>query len=161
MKLICTILAALGLGVLAAPAGAAPPDKETLVFVADFVDTGECGFPIAVHAEFRNMIIDGTQLQLHQSDVETWTANGVTLTVNSHYTIFVTFVDDIPVASKHVGVLDSIAGPNGEHLFFRTGQADYEVVFDPTLGFYVDGPLLARHGVRDNFDAAKVCGAFN
>jgi hypothetical protein len=84
----------------------------------------------------------------------------VTLHVNGEYTIFVTFVDGIPQAAKHVGVLDSIMGPNGEHLFFRTGEAVYQVVYDPDLGYYVDGPLITRHGVRDNFDGAKICAAF-
>ena len=54
-----------------------------------------------------------------------------------------------------------ITAPNGDHLFFRTGEAVYQVVFDPELGYYVDGPLIARHGVRDNFDAAKICAAFS
>lgn len=145
---------------------AAAPDHETFSFTDDYIDTSECGFPISVHAEFTNMIIDSSALtgtgtlQLHQSDVETWVANGVTLRVNDHYTIFVTIVEGIPVASKHVGVLDNVIGPSGDHLFFRTGEAVYQVVFDPVLGFYVDGALLVRHGVRDTFDAAKVCGAF-
>ena len=66
----------------------------------------------------------------------------------------------MPVSAKHVGVLDNISGPNGEHLFFRTGQAVYEVVFDPVLGYYVDGPLVTRHGIRDDFDATEFCAAF-
>ena len=72
----------------------------------------------------------------------------------------VTFVDGVPVSAKHVGLLDSITGPNGEHIFFRTGQAVYAAVFDPVLGFYVDGPLITRHGIRDDFDLAGFCAAF-
>jgi hypothetical protein len=113
------------------------------------------------------MVIDGSQLtgsgtlQLHQSDVETATAgNGVTLTTNDHNETFVSFVDGIPQTATHVGVLDNIRGPNGDELFFRTGQAVYQVVFDPSIGFYVDGALLVRHGVRDNYDGAKICAAF-
>ena len=34
------------------------------------------------------------------------------------------------------------------------------VVLDPDTGFYVDGPLVTRHGVRDDFDAAAFCAAF-
>ena len=158
------LTAALALAVAASPAGAGAPDHETFTFTSDSVDTS-CGFPVAIHAEFTNMIIDSSltgtgMLQLHQSDVETWTANGVTLTVDDHYTIFVDFVDGVPQTSKHVGVLDDIRGPNGERLFFRTGQAVYQVVFDPASGFYVDGALLTRHGVRDNFDGDKICAAF-
>jgi hypothetical protein len=33
-------------------------------------------------------------------------------------------------------------------------------VFDPILGFYVDGPLVARHGLRDDFDPVAFCAAF-
>lgn len=159
------LTAAFALTVSSAPAGATAPDHETFNFSFDYTDT-QCGFPIVVHGEFTNMIIDSSlatgtgTLQLHQRDVETWTANGVTLHVNGEYTIFVTFVDGIPQTAKHVGVLDSIMGPNGEHLFFRTGEAVYQVVYDPDLGYYVDGPLITRHGVRDNFDGAKICAAF-
>ena len=169
MRLAITLAAALAatltLAVTAPGAGAAAPDHQTFSFSSDSIDTS-CGFPVAVHAEFTNMIIDSSlltgtgTLQLHQSDVETWTANGITLRVNDHYTIFVTTVDGIPQTATHVGVLDDIVGPNGDHLFFRTGQAVYQVVFDPDLGFYVDGALLTRHGVRDNFDGAKICAAF-
>ena len=103
---------------------------------------------------------DGTgTLQLHQSDVATATANGATVRVNSRYTIFVNFVDGVPVEAKHAGLLDSMIGPNGEHIFFRTGQAAYEVVFDPVSGFYVDGPVISRHGIRDDFDLAQFCAA--
>jgi hypothetical protein len=160
------LAAAVALSVTAAPASADQPDHETFISTFDGVDTQMCGFPIAVQAEFTNMIIDPTlvtgtgTLQLHQSDVETWTANGVTVRVDDHYTIFVTIVDGVPQTSKHVGVLDNIIGPNGDHLFFRTGQAVYQVVFDPASGYYVDGSLLVRHGVRDTLDQAAICAAF-
>lgn len=157
---------ALFLAVGAATAAAAAPDHELFSFSFDDVDTELCDFPIAVHGEFTNMIIDASQLtgtgtlQLHQHDVETWTAKGATLRVDDDYSIFVDIVDGVPQSAKHVGVLDDIVGPNGDHVFFRTGMAVYQVVFDPSAGFYVDGPLVVRHGVRDNFDAAKVCAAF-
>jgi hypothetical protein len=160
------LAATLCLGVTASPGGAAAPDHQVINFSFDYTDTDTCGFPIAVHGEFTNMMIDSSAatgtgtLQLHQRDVETWTANGVTLTVKGAYTIFVETVDGIPETAKHVGLLDFISGPRGDHLFFRTGEAVYQVVFDYTSGFYVDGPLLTRHGVRDNFDAAKICAAF-
>jgi hypothetical protein len=162
------LAAGLSLAVSAAPAPAvaAAPDHETFKFSFDYTDTDTCGFPISVHGDFTNMIIDASlatgtgTLQLHQRDVETGTAKGVTLRANGEYTIFVAIVDGVPQTAKHVGVLDFVLGPNGEHLFFRTGQAVYEVVYDPGLGFYVDGPLITRHGVRDNFNAAKICAAF-
>jgi hypothetical protein len=160
------LAAAVSLAFWAAPGLAAAPDHETFQFSFDYVDRDLCGFPIAVHSDFTNMIIDSSlatgtgTLQLHQRDVETWTANGVTLHVNGEYTIFVTIVNGVPQTAKHVGVLDFILGPSGDHLFFRTGQAVYQVVFDPDSGFYRDGPLITRHGVRDNFDAVKICAAF-
>jgi hypothetical protein len=164
-SIVLAAAVAAALVVAASPVGAAAPDHETFTFTSDSVDTS-CGFPVAVHAEFTNMIIDSAQLtgtgtlQLHQSDVETWTANGVTLRVNDHNETFVSFVDGVPQTATHVGVLDDITGPDGGHLFFRTGRAVYQVVFDPDLGYYVDGALLARHGVRDNFDGAEICAAF-
>jgi hypothetical protein len=160
------LAATLSLAVSAAPAVAAAPDHETFSFSFDYTDTDLCGFPIAVHGDFTNMQIDSSlatgtgTLQLHQRDVETWTANGVTLQANGDYTIFVTIVDGVPRTAKHVGLLDDITAPNGEHLFFRTGEAVYQVVYDPNLGYYVDGPLIARHGVRHDFDAAEICAAF-
>jgi hypothetical protein len=130
---------------LASVANAAASIRETFSFPYAYVDTETCGFPIAVEGVFTNMIIDsavasGTgTLELHQSDVATSTANGVTLRTNVHYTIFVTFVDGVPVSAKHVGLVDDITGPNGDHLFFRTGQAVYQVVFDPDLGSHLFG----------------------
>jgi hypothetical protein len=150
---------------LAGGAGASPPLRELFVFEYSFVDDDTCAFPIAVEGVFENAIIDSTiatgtgRLQLHQSDVATLTANDVTLHVNSHYTIMVEFVDGVPLTAKHVGVLDDIRGPGG-HVFQRTGQAVYQVVFDPVSGFYVDGPLVTRHGIRADFDAAAFCAAF-
>ena len=150
---------------LVARAAATPPDHEVFVDEYADVDTGTCAFPIAVEGVFRNAIFDSSvatgtgTLQLHQSNVATLTANGVTLHVNDHYTIFVTIVDGVPVSAKHVGVLDDIRGPRG-HVFHRTGQAVYQVVLDPASGFYVDGPLVTRHGLRDDFDAAELCAAF-
>ena len=166
MRIRVFIAALLGSALLPATAWAAAPDHELFTFSSDYVDTELCGFPITVHSDFTNMIIDTSLLtgdgtaQLHQRDVETWTAKGVTLRVNDHYTIFVESVGGVPQTAKHVGVLDDITGPGGEHVFFRTGAAVYQVVFDPDVGYYVDGPLVVRHGVRDNFDAAKVCAAF-
>ena len=150
---------------LAGAATAAAPDRVTLPFAYAYVDTETCAFPIAVEGVFQNAIIDFTAatgtgtLQLHQSNVATMTANGVTLHVHARYTIFVTFVDGVPVSAKHVGLLDDIRGADG-HMFQRTGQAVYEVVFDPVSGFYLDGPLVTRHGVRADFDAAAICAEF-
>lgn len=157
-----TMLAALS---VTAVASAAAPEKESFTVPYEYTAT-DCGFSVAVDGVFTNRIVahnipTGTgTLQLHQSDVATATANGVTLRVHSHYTIMVTWVDGVAITAKHVGLLDSITGPNGEHLFFRTGQAVYEVVFDPVLGFFVDGPLITRHGIRDDFDLAEFCAAF-
>jgi hypothetical protein len=114
---------------------------------------------------FTNDIIDSSlatgtgTLQLHQSNVGTLTAKGVTLREEDHYTIFVSIVDGVPVTAKHVGDLDEIIGPGGP-LFHRTGLDVYDVVFDPSSGFYVDGPRILRHGLRDNFDVAGFCAAF-
>jgi hypothetical protein len=164
-KLLTTVYTMLAALSVTAGASAAAPEQETFTFPYAYVAT-DCGFPVAVEGVFTNRIVDhaaqtGTgTLQLHQSDVATATANGVTLRVNSHYTIMVVLMDDVPVTAKHVGLLDSIMGPNGEHIFFRTGQAGYEVVFDPVSGFYVDGPLITRHGIRDDFDHEALCAAF-
>jgi hypothetical protein len=158
----CAFLAALS---VTAVASAASPEKETFTFPYAYVAT-DCGFQVAVEGVFTNRIVDHTDatgtgtLELHQSDAATLTANGVTLRANSHYTIIVTWVDGVAITAKHVGLLDSITGQNGEHLFFRTGQAVYEVVFDPMSGFYVDGPLVSRHGIRDDFDLSEFCAAF-
>ena len=165
-KLIVLAFVLVATLAVAARARAAQPDHELFKFPYSYVDTTECGFPIAVEGVFTNRIIDtslatGTgTTELHQSDVATLTANNVTLRVDDHYTIFVTWIYGVATSAKHVGVLDNIIGPNGEHIFFRTGQAVYQVVLDPDTGFFVDGPLVTRHGLRDNFDATKFCAAF-
>ena len=159
----CALLAMLS---LAGVAHAAAPDHDSFASPYHYVDTQECGFPIEVDGLFTNTIIDSSPatgtglLQLHQSDVATLTANGVTLSVNDHFAIFVAIVDGVPVSAKHVGVLDNVRGPGGTPVFVRTGQAIYDVVFDPELGYYVDGPLVTRHGIRDDFDPAEFCAAF-
>ena len=82
---------------LAGTATAAAPVHEIFVSPYSYVDTSECGFPISVEGVFTNRIIDSAAatgtgtLELHQSDVATLTANGVTLRVNDHFTIFVTY----------------------------------------------------------------------
>jgi hypothetical protein len=165
-KLLALVSAMIAALTIAAAASATAPDHELFVSPYSYVDTDTCGFPIAVEGTFTNMIIDGAvatgtgTLELHQSDVATLTANGITLRVDDHYTIFVTWIDGVATSAKHVGVLDNIIGPNGDHIFFRTGQAVYQVVRDPDTGFFVDGPLVTRHGLRDNFDATEFCAAF-
>jgi hypothetical protein len=61
----------------------------------------------------------------------------------------------VPLTAKHVGQLDCIGGAGGQPVFHRTGQAVFEVV----SGF--DGPLIARHGLRDDFDPVAFCAAFS
>ena len=122
LVLVAVVLATISSFAVAA-ATAAAPDRETFKFSFDYTDTDTCSFPISVHGDFTNMIIDSSlatgtgTLQLHQRDVETWMANGVTLHANGEYTIFVTIVNGIPQTAKHVGVLDFLLGPNGHHLF--------------------------------------------
>jgi hypothetical protein len=131
-----------------------------------YVDSDACGFPIAVDDVFTNDITElvdkrgvTTQLQLHQSEVVTYVAKGVTLRENDRYTIIVDFVDGIPVTAKHVGDLDEIIGPGGP-IFHRTGLDEFAVVFDPAGGFYRDGPRIERHGLRDDFEIDEFCAAF-
>lgn len=144
---------------LASAAGATPPVHDSFTFHDEFVDTDTCSFPVVGDTVFTNDVIewfdDGvtTTLHLHQSTAGTLTANGTTLRVNIRETIIVEFVDGVPVTAKHVGLLDSIVGPGGP-VFHRSGQALFEVVG----GF--DGPLIARHGLRDVFDPAEFCAAF-
>jgi len=167
------LAAGVSLAVSASPAGATfgPCPAQTVThctvrYPVQFVDTETCGFPVAGDFVFTNDIADffdkqgvETQLQLHQSDVGTYTAHGVTLRENDHYTIIVDFLDGVPVTAKHVGGLDEIIGPGGP-IFHRTGVDEYAVVFDPSSGFYMDGPRILRHGLRDNFDPAEFCAAF-
>jgi hypothetical protein len=165
--------AGAAVAISAAPAGATyrpcgdqPVRHCTFTERTQFVDTDTCGFPVVGDFVFTNDITDlvdkdgvETQLQLHQSNVGTYTAKGVTLRENDRYTIIVDFVDGIPVTAKHVGGLDEIIGPGGT-IFHRTGFDEYAVVFDPDRGFYVDGPRILRHGLRDNFDPVEFCAAF-
>ena len=149
----------------AGAAGAAPPLHDTFTVHDVFVDADTCSFPIAGDAVFTNRITEFAEqsgqlakLQLHQSTDGTLSANGTTLKVEVRETIMVEFADGIPVQAKHVGLLNSIVGPGGP-LFHRTGQSLFEVVLDPASGFFVDGPQIARHGLRDVFDPAELCAA--
>ena len=150
---------------LAGPAAATPPLHDTFsVHIVD-IDTETCSFPVERDFVFTNSITewfdDGTptRLRLQQTTMGTLTGKGVTLRLHIRETITVEFEDGIPVLAKHVGLLDFIGGRGGP-VFHRTGQAVFEVVFDPDSGFYVDGPLVARHGLRADFDAAAFCASF-
>ena len=163
LAIIVSVLGALG---LASTAAAAPPYHDQFTMQQTTVDTATCDFAVVQDWDFTNAITefvdaDGktTALQLHQSSVGTLVGNGKTLRLNIRETILVDFEDGVPVRAKHVGVLDSIVGRGGP-VFLRTGQATFEVVFDPELGFYVDGPVLARHGLRADFDPVAFCAAF-
>ena len=152
--------AAVAALVLAAWAGATTPVHDSFTFPDQFVDTDTCAFPVAGNTVFTNDITEwfddqgGIQtLHLNQSTVGTFTAKGTTLRLNIRETIIVEFVDGVAMTAKHVGLLNSIVGPGGP-VFLRTGQAVFEVVG----GF--DGPLIARHGLRDVFDPVEFCAAF-
>jgi hypothetical protein len=147
-----------------ASAVAVPPFHDTFTVHIVDVDTQTCAFPVTREWDFTNQINDQVdqegmpkQLLLHQSSVGTISANGNTLRFSIRETIMVDFENGIPVSAKHVGNLDSIGAGNA--LFHRSGQATFQVVFDPDLGFFVDGPLTARHGLRDDFDPVAFCEA--
>ena len=145
----------------AEPAAAEPPLHDSFSIHLTDVDTQTCSFPVVRDWDFTThdtafFDADGviTMLQLHQSSVGTLTGNGVTLRLNIRETTMVEFAGGIPVAAKHVGLLDYIGGSHGQPVFHRTGQAVFEVVGG------LDGPLIARHGLRDDFDPVAFCAAF-
>jgi hypothetical protein len=158
------LLAGLVAAVAPAPAAAVPPFHDTFTVHIVDVDTTTCSFPVTSEFDFTNRTTDQVdqegmpkQLLLHQSTVGTSSANGNTLRFSIRETIMVDFENGIPVTAKHVGNLDSTGAGNA--LFHRSGQATFQVVFDPNSGFYVDGPLTARHGLRDDFDPVAYCAA--
>jgi hypothetical protein len=160
-KLLAVVSAVTASLAFAAAAGAAPPVHDSFTFHDQFVDTDTCTFPVAGDTVFTNDIketfgADGviTKVQLNQSTDGTLSANGVTLKLQIRETIIVTFVAGVAVTAKHVGLLNSIVGPSGP-IFHRSGQALFEVVG----GF--DGPLIARHGLRDVFDPDELCAALS
>ena len=167
MRILLSLTTAVtGAFVLVAAAVAAPPVHETYTDTRQFVDTDICAFPVAGDVTFTNDATiffdnDGVirELHLHQTTVGTLSAQGTTLKLHITETIMVAFAGGVPAWAKHVGLLNSIVGPGGP-VFHRTGQAAFESVLDPASGFYVDGPLLARHGLRDDFDPVEFCAAF-
>lgn len=158
------IAAALVAAVAPSSASALPPFHETFTDHVVDVDTATCSFPVVHEFDFTNRINDQVdqdgmpkQLLLHQTTVGTSSANGKTLRFSIRETILVDFENGIPVSAKHVGNLDATGA--GNTLFHRSGQATFQVVFDPTSGFFVDGPLTARHGLRADFDPVAFCEA--
>ena len=163
MRRLALFVAAVA-AVVPQSAVAAPPFHDTFTVRIVDVDTQTCAFPVTREWDFTNRISDYVEksglpdkLQLHQSSVGTVSANGKTLRFSIRETIMVDFENGIPVTAKHVGNLDSVGAGNA--LFHRSGQATFEVVFDPNSGFFVDGPLTARHGLRDDFDPVAYCEA--
>jgi len=162
-KLLSSIAAGISLAIVAAsPAAATPPFHDVFSVHLTDVDTQTCGFPVVRDWDFTNAETDFfdadgnvTEVQLHQFSVGTLTGNGVSLRLNIRETIMLEFAGGVPVTAKHVGQLDYIGGPGGQPVFHRTGQAVYEVVGG------LDGPLIARHGLRDDFDPVAFCAAFS
>ena len=159
-RILIVASALAGALALTSTASAAPPAHDSFTFHDQFVDTETCDFPVAGDVVFTNDITEFgeepgvlTKLHLHQSTDGTFTAKGVTLLMTIRETIIVTFAGGIAATAKHVGLLDSIVAPGGP-IFHRSGQALFEVVG----GF--DGPLIARHGLRDVFDPVEFCAAF-
>lgn len=162
MRVLLTLATAvLALLALAGTAQAVTPIHDSFTVHLTDVDTHTCSFPVVREWDFTNgaaafFDADGnvTKVHLHQASVGTLTGNGVTLRLNIRETIMVEFAGGVPVTAKHVGQLDFIGGSHGQPVFHRTGQAVFEVVG----GF--DGPLIARHGLRDDFDPVAFCAAF-
>jgi hypothetical protein len=159
--LLSAAISAVALFALAGTAAAEPPLHDSFSIHLTDVDTQTCSFPVVRDWDFTThdtafFDADGviTRLQLHQSSVGTLTGNGVTLRLNIRETTIVEFVDGIPVTAKHVGQLDYIGGSQGQPVFHRTGQEVREVVGG------LDGPLIARHGLRDDLDPVEFCAAF-
>jgi hypothetical protein len=153
--------AAVALLGFAASAAAEPPIHDSFSIHLTDVDTQTCDFPVVRDWVFTThdtafFDADGviTKLQLHQSNVGTLSGNGVTLRLNIRETTMVEFAGGVPVTAKHVGQLDYIGGSQGQPVFHRTGQEVREVVGG------LDGPLIARHGLRDDFDPVAFCAAF-
>jgi hypothetical protein len=152
---------ALALLTVAETAEAEPPLHDSFSIHLTDVDTQTCSFPVVrdwVFTTRDTAFFDGegtiTKLLLHQSSVGTLTGNGVTLRLNIRETTMVEFAEGIPVTAKHVGQLDYIGGSQGQPVFHRTGQEVREVVGG------LDGPLIARHGLRDDLDPVEFCAAF-
>jgi hypothetical protein len=145
----------------AGAAAAEPPAHESFSIHLTDVDTQTCGFPVVrdwVFTTHDTVFFEAggaiTKLQLHQSSVGTLAGNGVTLRLNIRETTMVEFAGGIAVTAKHVGQLDYIGGSHGQPIFHRTGQAVFQVVNG------LDGPLIARHGLRDDLDPVAFCEAF-
>jgi hypothetical protein len=159
--LLALVTTAVALLALAGTAAAEPPIHDSFSIHLSDIDTNTCSFPVVRDWVFTThdtafFDADGviTGLQLHQSSVGTLTGNGVTLRLNIRETIMVEFAAGIPVTAKHVGQLDYIGGSQGQPVFHRTGQAVFQVVNG------LDGPLIARHGLRDDLDPVEFCAAF-
>jgi hypothetical protein len=160
-SLLVLLTIAVALLALTGTATAEPPLHDSFSIHLTDVDTQTCSFPVVRDWDFTNDIAefpdaDGnlTRLLLHQSSVGTLTGNGVTLRLNIRETIMVEFAGGIPVTAKHVGELDYIGGSHGQPVFHRAGQAVFQVVNGR------DGPLIARHGLRDDLDPVEFCAAF-
>jgi hypothetical protein len=159
--LLALATAVLALLALAGTADAVPPAHDSFTVHLTDVDTQTCAFPVVRDWDFTTAdtaFFDAeaiiTRLRLHQSSVGTLTGNGVTLRLNIREATIVEFADGIAVTAKHVGQLDYIGGSHGQPVLHRTGQEVFQVVNG------LDGPLIARHGLRDDFDPVAFCAAF-
>jgi hypothetical protein len=161
-KLVIVAIGAIAALALVAPVGATPPIHDRSSVHLTDVDTQSCNFPVVRDWVFTNdatAFFDDegtiTGLHLHQSSVGTLTGQGVSLRLNIRETIMVEFAAGVPVTAKHVGQLDYIGGSGGQPIFHRTGQEVFQVVGG------LDGPLIARHGLRDDLDPVAFCAAFS
>ena len=162
MRPLLALATTVGLLAFAGTAAAEPPIHDSFSIHLTDVDAQTCSFPVVrdwVFSTHDTVFFEAggaiTKLQLHQSSVGTLTGNGVTLRLNIRETTMVEFADGIAVTAKHVGQLDYIGGSHGQPVFHRTGQEVREVVGG------LDGPLIARHGLRDDLDPVAFCASFS
>lgn len=118
---------------MAAPAAALADPNATVTHgsaTADFVTTDICAFPIAVHQYDEGTVsvrqtANGTLFEVSAHEVDSFTANGVTLT-STPFAYHFTGAKDLQgniVQQTAEGVMVKVPLPDGS-TFFATGRAD-------------------------------------
>jgi hypothetical protein len=162
MKLSCLVCAvSVAAGVLTSAASADTPVTQSFDYTYSAVMTGYCNFGVDVVTHGTGYRIDffdgsGTLIRrfIHQLNVDTFSANGKTLTSLPFTFDLQQSFDDAGTVNHSLvsGVIEMIPLPDGS-LFVSAGRADFQIGL-PGIGGHLLTPYDGHTG-----DIAALCAA--
>ena len=162
-RLLCLCAALLAAGAFASLAGASPPQVLTVPYTVTEPASGVCSFPVSVTAsgtaiETFFFDSDGSfRVGVHQTEADSFTANGITLTGEQYVSNYqVRFDAQGNITSYFAqGVVERIVLPDGT-LFLTAGRSNILVWPPGNPGGFALTPQFGSQS-----DSAAFCAALS